>query len=40
MSELLRKHLEKFIQINDEEFLAIMAFFYNKKFFKERKLTH
>lgn len=31
MSELLRKHLEKFIQINDEEFLAIMAFFIIKK---------
>jgi len=27
MSEILKKHLEKFIQINEEEFLEIAAFF-------------
>ncbi len=33
-----RKHLEKFITVNDEEFLAIVAFFKTKKVIKKENL--
>lgn len=38
MSEILKKHLEKFIQINDEEFLEISTFFKMKTVSKKENL--
>lgn len=38
MLATFRKHLEKFITVNDEEFLAIVAFFKTKKVIKKENL--
>lgn len=38
MSEILKKHLEKFIQINEEEFLEISTFFKMKTVSKKENL--